>query len=182
MNRTGMLLIGGIDYITNKLHRKRPVSFQEHLKKSNTILVICPPGKLVFENQKQIGHILSLFSNKQLTIVHHNSELQTNENIFDPPLPSVNLNSLSFWEALSTPSLETFQTGGHCDLLIKLDPEDRGIYRFLKRRCKPHFILDVVRHGASSDAHFVFNMTSDQLGPSLEKLTELIESALSDKR
>ena len=178
MHRIGLLLKFGIDLTIGKLKPSSPLSINNHIQSAKNISIICPPGQKVIQHSKQIGELISLFSGKKVHIFHYNPELSAKENLFDPPLPSINLTSLSFWDALNTPALASIKEI-QCDLLMNIDPDDRPIYHYIQKRLRPAFTISISVKNENRDANFVFNIKSEQLGVSLQNFCNFLKSLLS---
>ena len=177
MHRIGLLLKFGIDQIIGKLKRRSALSINPHIQSAQNVSIICPPGNKAVQCKEQINQLISIFTGKNINIFHHNPELPADEDLFRSSQISINLPSLSLWEALNTPALAAIDKM-ECDLLINIDPDDKLIYHYIKKRLKPTFTASISTKSENRDANFVFNIISEQLDVSLQSFCNFLQSVL----
>lgn len=127
---------GPIRFFMHPFSRNRPIDFKTHLKKTNRVLISCPPGKEHVSCSKAIAHITSLFPGEGLVVLYPD-----HEEIKTHPSPNnaihfMNISEKYLWNIIRSRALK--QLAQHrFDVLLDMDPEFSLLNIYLCRLLRP---------------------------------------------
>jgi hypothetical protein len=127
---------GLIRFFFHPFPRNRSIDFKTQLKKTNRVLISCPPGKEHVSFSKAITDIVSLFPKEGLVVL-----TPDREGIKTHPSPNNAIHSMYIseknpWNIIRSPALK--QLAQHrFDVLLDMDPEFSLLNIYLCRLLRP---------------------------------------------
>ncbi|GEM_PF-3061774 len=130
-----------IRFFVNPGFRDRPIDYRENLKKCRDVLICYPIFDDAIRYSAELSEINSIFSNKNLSIIHFGYDRYTPEkhklqSLFDHPIKFLDVTRQNLWNIVRSKSIRELSAHSF-DLFIDLDIRFNLINIYLCRLLRP---------------------------------------------